>query len=64
MDMANCTSLIRMHIRGNSIMGKLKVKEDSFIRMAIFISGIGKMIKRMGMGSIFREAEAYLKDGG
>jgi hypothetical protein len=64
MGMANCTSLIRMHILENLTMAKLKAKEDSSIPMVIFILAIGRMIRRMGTGSTFQEVEAYSKDGG
>jgi hypothetical protein len=64
MDMGNFIFLIKMHTLGSLIMVRLKVKEDYFILMEIFILVIGKMIKLMDLVGISLETKVYFKGDG
>ena len=64
MELENYISLTTVLILVNSIMGKLKAKDVYSIQMGIFMLEIGRMIKRMVLGSIFQEMELYIKGNG
>ncbi len=54
MDMENCTFPIKAHIQASLPMARQRGLAVCFTLMAIFMLGIGEMIRRMGLANICR----------
>ena len=64
MELENYTSLIIAHIQDNLPQGVQKAMEDYIIQMEISILESGRMIRHMGVESIFLQMGLFTKETG
>lgn len=64
MEVVNYISPTKAHTQDNLILEKLKVKEDYFIQMGIFILGNGKTTRLTESADTYQEVEQFSKGNG